>query len=182
MLKKTSSEVVCYSWHMNKPAKLILFVATALAVLSALIFYRPIYGYVTAPKFDTVGYIETRYQRETMCLTLVACRYSPVHNYSATGLQKGFIADIASNFEKQNIKLRNNFDGHGYDVQCYGRIGDRYYFERPGAEGYPEIIRVTFYPEEVVEHVNTNELGCNRSEVKYRVEIDGYGNVWLPGL
>jgi hypothetical protein len=108
-----------------------------------------------------------------MCFFL--CSNTPLYNYEASGSQKEIMTPIIKKFAEQGYELRNTSDpeSDGSGVLCYGGAGDRYSFEKVAPEDPSKwnSWQVTFYAEKNLGDVSTSEVGCQRPDAKYRVEI-----------
>lgn len=144
-----------------------------------ILFGQSIYGKLTAPKLTKAAYVETTYDKQSFCI--IACKYYPKYNYSASGPQKAVIESIAKDFEKLGYTYRIRDGEIKPTVGCYGEIGDRYQFKKLSAPNgdYTEELSVTFYGQAYEDDKYSDEIGCGRSDREYRVEITGGRNYWV---
>ena len=153
----------------------LLFLSVLITAIATVISFAPtVYGYVKAPKFSSIKYDHTGYSRETMCLFI--CKYTPLYNYRGEGTQKELVTPVIDALKKEGFKLENSPDSpdqYKPDVRCFGKAGDRYYFEKKGngSESNSQFILISFYSDSDIGGGNTSNIGCDRPKTKYRIEI-----------
>lgn len=167
-----------------------LIVLLVVAFITLLIQFAPsIYGRLTASQITNLTYGHTSYtKKQTLCL-LPLCTYTPHYNYRASGSQKDIANSIIAELKQMGYSLQNQSDNeraYQADIRCYGGRahppGDEYYFEKPTNEFYTlpgederrqvtEDVIVTFYADQSLGEVSTNDVGCHRPNASYRVEL-----------
>ena len=162
--------------------KIYILISVVLVIclaLSYLYFGQSIYGKMTSPKLSSAVYTETLYDKQSFCI--LACKYYPKYNYTATGSQKTIIESIANDYEKLGYTYRIRGGETKPTVGCYGEIGDRYQFKKQSSsnEDYSEELNVTFYGQAYEDDKYSDEIGCGRSDREYRIEITGGRNYWV---
>ena len=159
-----------------KSKKIIIVGLVGLAILLLIVmpfFVFNLYGRLTAPKLSNVSYVETRYDRQSLCM--IVCEYYPKYNYEATGSQKYLIESIAKDLNRYGYIYRIHEGKDSPAIGCYGKVGDRYQFMHESAkpDDYSSDFKVTFYSSKQPEDKNSSAIGCERSSRTYRIEING---------